>query len=105
MPQDLTTEHITEKLKKLMPANTINDTLKYYAELIEYAASLNNDAWNISNRENGKRFQLNCGHMYILRTDEKKLLVMCDKHLVVGVCLLCLEALFRFDDNFFQNAH
>lgn len=85
MPQDLTTEHITEKLKKLMPANTINDTLKYYAELIEYAASLNNDAWNISNRENGKRFQLNCGHMYILRTDEKKLLVMCDRDEVLSL--------------------
>ena len=85
MAQDLSAETIIEKLKRQMPENSINDTLKYYAELIEYAASLNNDSWNISNRESGKTFQLNCGHMYILRTDEKRLLVMCDRDIVLSL--------------------
>ena len=72
MSQDLSSEQIFEKLKKQMPESLIDETLSYYAELIDYAATLDNDAWNISNRESGKTFQLNCGHMYILRTDEKK---------------------------------
>lgn len=79
MAEDLTTEQIVQKLSKHIPENLIDEVLSYYADLISYAASLNNDAWNISNRESGKRFQLNCGHMYILRTDEKNLLVMCDR--------------------------
>lgn len=85
MAQDLSSAQIIEKLKKQMPESMINETLSYYSELIEYAASLDNDAWNISNRESGKTFQLNCGHMYILRTDENKLFVMCDRDLVLSL--------------------
>ncbi|MGM9946763.1 hypothetical protein [Floccifex sp.] len=85
MAEDLTTEQIVQKLSKHIPENLIDEVLSYYADLISYAASLNNDAWNISNRESGKRFQLNCGHMYILRTDEKNLLVMCDRDEVLSL--------------------
>ena len=85
MAEDLTTEQIVQKLSKHIPENLIDEVLSYYADLISYAASLNNDAWNISNRESGKRFQLNAGHMYILRSDEKKLLVMCDRDVVLSL--------------------
>lgn len=85
MAEELSTEIIIEKLKRQMPEKLINEALEYYAELIEYAANINNDAWNISNRESGKTFQLNVGHMYILRTDEKRLLVMCDRDVVLGL--------------------
>ena len=39
MAQDLTSEQIIEKLKRQMSESLINDTLKYYAELIECAVS------------------------------------------------------------------
>lgn len=44
MAEDLTTEQIVQKLSKHIPENLIDEVLSYYADLISYAASLNNDA-------------------------------------------------------------
>lgn len=66
--------------EKFLPDDLIRELItQFLASAIDYAASLDNNNWNLNLDKNGLFIRFNTGHEYCIEISKNKLLILCDK--------------------------